>query len=78
VEGISIVALLLFSSQRCYGCLLYQQERSKKMKEDKRLQNIKVEYGEQSYHREYALNIIAIAIATQMINDGVRPDSEKP
>lgn len=48
------------------------------MKEDKRLQNIKVEYGEQSYHREYALNMIAIAIATQMINDGVRPDDEKP
>lgn len=48
------------------------------MKEDKRLQNIKVEYGEQSYNREYALNMIAIAIANQMINDGVRPDDEKP
>ena len=48
------------------------------MKEDKRLQNIKVEYGEQSYHREYALNMIAIAIAAQMINEGVCPDDEKP
>lgn len=47
------------------------------MKEDKRLQNIKVEYGEQSYHREYALNAIAIAIASQMIADGVRPDNDK-
>lgn len=76
------MALLLFSSQCCYECLLYQQEkeqeRSIKMKEDKRLQNIKVEYGEQSYNREYALNMIAIAIANQMINDGVRPDDEKP
>ena len=47
------------------------------MKEDKRLQNIKVEYGEQSYHREYALNAIAIAIASQMIADRVRPDTDK-
>lgn len=71
------MALLLFSSQCCYGCLLYQQERSIKMKEDKRLKNVKAEYGEKSHQRDYALNIMAVAIAAQMIADGVRPDNDK-
>lgn len=48
------------------------------MKEDKRLKNVKAEYGEQSHQRDYALNIMAVAIAAQMIKDGVRPDDEKP
>lgn len=55
-----------------------EQERSIKMKEDKRLKNVKAEYGEQSHQRDYALNIMAVAIAAQMIKDGVRPDDEKP
>lgn len=47
------------------------------MKEDKRLQNVKVEYGEQNYYRECAINMMVTAI-TQMLKDGVRPDDEKP
>ena len=71
------MALLLFSSQCCCGCLLYQQERSIKMKDDKRLKNVKAEYGEKSRQRDYALNIMAVAIAAQMVADGVRPDNDK-
>ena len=47
------------------------------MKEDKRLKNVKAKYGEKRHQRDYALNIIAIAIAAQMIADGVRPDNDK-
>lgn len=47
------------------------------MKDDKRLKNVKAEYGEKSHQRDYALNIIAIAIAAQMIAEGVRPDNDK-
>ena len=54
-----------------------EQERSKKMKDDKRLKNVKAEYGEKSHQRDYALNIMAVAIAAQMIADGVRPDNDK-
>lgn len=59
------------------GASLCQQERSIKMKEDKRLKNVKAEYGEKSHQQDYALNIIAVAIAAQMIADGVRPDNDK-
>ena len=47
------------------------------MEGEKRLKNVKAEYGEKSHQRDYALNIIAIAIAAQMIADGVRPDNDK-
>ena len=47
------------------------------MKDDKRLKNVKAEYGEQRHQRDYALNIMAVAIAAQMIADGVRPDNDK-
>ena len=47
------------------------------MKEDKRLKNVKTEYGEKSHQRDYALNIMAVAIAAQMIAESVRPDNDK-
>lgn len=43
---------------------------------DKRLENTTVEYGDEVAFRELILNKIAVAIAKQMVEDGVQPEEE--
>lgn len=43
---------------------------------DKRLENVTVEYGDEVAFRELILNKIAVAIAKQMVEDGVQPEEE--
>lgn len=45
---------------------------------DKRLENenVTVEYSDEAVFRELVLNKIAVAVAQQMIEDGVKPEEE--
>ena len=43
---------------------------------DKRLENVIVEYSDEGVFRELVLNKIAVAVAQQMIEDGVKPEEE--
>lgn len=45
---------------------------------DKRLENenVTIEYGDEAVFRELVLNKIAVAVAQQMIEDGVKPEEE--
>lgn len=43
---------------------------------DKRLENVTVEYSDEAVFRELVLNKIAVAVAQQMIEDGVQPEEE--
>lgn len=45
-------------------------------RDDKRLENVTVEYGDEVVFRELVLNKIAVAIARQMVEDGVQPEEE--
>lgn len=45
-------------------------------KNDKRLENVTAEYGDEVAFRELVLNKIAVAIARQMVEDGVQPEEE--
>ncbi len=46
-------------------------------KTDKRLENVTVEYSDEAVFRELVLNKIAVAVAQQMIEDGVQPEEER-
>lgn len=43
---------------------------------DKRLENVTVEYSDEAVFRELVLNKIAVVVAQQMIEDGVKPEEE--
>ena len=46
------------------------------MARDKRLEDVTVEYGDEAVFREIVLNKLAVAIARQMVKDGVEPEEE--
>lgn len=43
---------------------------------DKRLENVTIEYGDEAVFRELVLNKIAVAVAQQMVEDGVKLEEE--
>ena len=43
---------------------------------DKRLENVTIEYGDEAVFRELVLNKIAVAVAQQMVEDGVKLGEE--